>query len=75
MAHYCQKICMNNLWGFLKNSKQIRAMSLKMSHIINKKDDEKFANEELNDCSEEYFKSIEKYLLNSKYPDKIKTWR
>ena len=43
----------------------------KKSHIINKKDDDKFVNEESNDCSEEYFKSIEKYLLDAKYLDKI----
>ena len=41
------------------------------SHIINRKDDDKFANEESNDCSEEFSKSIYKYLFDAKYPDKI----
>ena len=65
---------MNNLWVFLKNSKIFKSSEFKKkneSHIINRKDDDKFANEESNDCSEEYFKSIEKYLLDAKYPDKI----
>ena len=66
---------MNNLWGFSKNSKNNKSSEFKKkneSHIINRKDDDKFANEESNDCSEEYFKLIEKYLLDAKYPDKIK---
>ena len=60
--------------GGFEKFKKIKSSEFKKkneSHIINRKDDDKFANEESNDCSEEYFKSIEKYLLDAKYPDKI----
>ena len=60
--------------GVLKNSNKKKSSEFKKkneSHIINRKDDDKFANEESNDCSEEYFKSIKKYLLDAKYLNKI----